>query len=98
MSENDLDLSALLPRVIERDEAATRSLVEHLHPLVARIVRAHLPRGEDERDLEQEIFLKIFRRLESWRGQVPFEHWVSRVAVNTCIDLLRARKARPAVV
>ena len=98
MSEDNLDLSGLLARVRQRDEAAARTLVEHLHPLVARIVRAHLPRGEDEQDLRQDVFLKIFSRLESFRGDMPFEHWVSRVAVNTCIDQLRARRARPAVV
>jgi len=88
----------LLTRVRQRDESAAHALVEQLHPLVTRIVRAHLPRGEDEQDLQQDVFLKIFSRIESWRGQVPFEHWVSRVAVNACIDLLRARKSRPAVV
>lgn len=98
MTEDYPELSALLTRVRVRDEGAARVLVERLQSLVARIVRAHLPRGEDERDLQQEVFLKIFSRLDSWRGQVPFEHWVSRVAVNACIDQLRARKARPAVV
>ena len=98
MSEDNQDLPALLARVRQRDESAARALVERLHPLVARIVRAHLPRGEDEADLRQDVFLKIFARLGSWRGQVPFEHWVSRVTVNTCIDQLRARRARPSVV
>ena len=96
--EHDDELPALLARVRQRDEAAARALVERLHPLVARIVRAHLPRGEDEQDLRQDVFLKIFTRLESFRGEMPFEHWVSRVAVNTCIDQLRARRARPSVV
>src|ERR1041385_4978867 len=82
MSEENQELPALIARVQERDEAAARALVERLHPLVARIVRAHLPRGEDEADLRQEVFLKIFSRLESFRGDMPFEHWVSRVAVN----------------
>lgn len=97
-NDHDDEMPALLARVRQRDEAAARALVERLHPLVARIVRAHLPRGEDEQDLRQEVFLKIFSRLESFRGEMPFEHWVSRVAVNTCIDQLRARRARPAVV
>lgn len=97
-NDHDDELPALLARVAQRDEAAARALVERLHPLVARIVRAHLPRGEDEQDLRQDVFLKIFTRLESFRGEMPFEHWVSRVAVNTCIDQLRARRARPSVV
>ena len=97
-NDHDDELPELLARVRQRDEAAARALVERLHPLVARIVRAHLPRGEDEQDLRQDVFLKIFTRLESFRGEMPFEHWVSRVAVNTCIDQLRARRARPSVV
>jgi RNA polymerase sigma factor (sigma-70 family) len=98
MSEPNQDLPTLLARVRQRDEDAARTLVERLHPLVARIVAAHLPRGEDEADLRQEVFLKIFSRLESFRGDVPFEHWVSRVTVNACIDQLRARRVRPSVV
>ena len=97
-NDHDDELPALLARVRQRDEAAARALVERLHPLVARIVRVHRPRGEDEQDLRQDVFLKIFTRLESFRGEMPFEHWVSRVAVNTCIDQLRARRARPSVV
>ena len=98
MSNEKDDLGELLERVQQHDEDAARVLVERLHPLVARIVRAHLPPGEDEQDLRQEAFLKIFSRLDSFRGTVPFEHWVSRVTLNTCIDQLRARRARPAVV
>jgi len=98
MREDDQDLPALLARVRQREEAAARALVERLHPLVARIVHAHLPRGQDEADLRQDVFLKIFVRLDSFRGEMPFEHWVARVAVNTCIDQLRARRARPSVL
>ncbi len=74
---------------------AARELVEHLHPLVIRIVRAHLPRRMQEEDLAQEIFLKMFSRLSQYQGSVPFPHWVSRIAVTTCIDQLRAQKRRP---
>src|SRR6185437_13762418 len=43
----------------------------------------------------QEIFLKMFTRLAQYQGTVPFPHWVSRIAVTTCIDHLRAQKRRP---
>jgi RNA polymerase sigma-70 factor (ECF subfamily) len=45
--------------------------------------------------LSQEIFLKMFTRLAQYQGAVPFSHWVSRIAVTTCIDHLRAQKRRP---
>ena len=90
-----LDLAACLDRVRRRDQVAARELVDHLYPLVIRIVRSHLPRRVAEEDLAQEVFMKMFTRLEQYQGAVPFPHWVSRIAVTTCIDHLRAQKRRP---
>ena len=76
------------------DKAATR-LVEGLYGHVLRIVRNHLPRGLDESDLVQEVFMKVFASIDSFRGIQPFPHWVARIALNTCHDQLRRQKARP---
>jgi RNA polymerase sigma-70 factor (ECF subfamily) len=93
--DQSFDLAGCLGRVRKRDQVAARELVEHLHPLVIRIARAHLPRRVSEEDLAQEIFLKMFTRIDQYQGNVPFTHWVSRIAVTTCIDHLRAQKRRP---
>ena len=65
-----------------------------LYPLVISIVRNHLPRTEMEEDLTQEVFMKMFSRLGQYSGKQPFEHWVSRIALNTCYDRLRRQKTR----
>ena len=93
--EQSFDVAGCLDRVRRRDQDAARELVDHLYPLVIRIVRAHLPRRVSEEDLAQDIFVKMFTRLEQYQGAVPFPHWVSRIAVTTCIDQLRAQKRRP---
>lgn len=72
-----------------------RALMTHLHPLVAKIVRGHLPRRTDEEDLVQAVYVKVFTKLEQYRGEVPLEHWVSRVAVNTCLNEIAREKHRP---
>jgi RNA polymerase sigma factor (sigma-70 family) len=90
-----IDLAGCLGAVRLGDQAAARALVDHLYPLVIRIVRSHRPRRVAEEDLAQDIFLKMFTRLEQYQGAVPFPHWVSRIAVTTCIDQLRAQKRRP---
>ena len=95
MADETFDLVACLERVRQRDQIAARELVEHLYPLVIRIVRSHLPRRVAEEDLAQDIFLKMFTRLDQYKGAVAFTHWVSRIAVTTCIDQLRAQKRRP---
>ncbi len=96
MSEDQsFDLAGCLQRVRTRDQIAARELVEHLYPLVIRIIRGHLPRRVLEQDIAQEVFLKMFTRMDQYQGVVPFSHWVSRIAITTCLDHLRAQKRRP---
>ncbi len=95
MADESFDVAACLERVRKGDQIAARDLVDHLYPLVIRIVRSHLPRRVAEEDLAQDIFLKMFTRLDQYKGAVAFTHWVSRIAVTTCIDQLRAQKRRP---
>ena len=89
------ELSQLIARTRQSDEAAAKELVERLYPTIIRIVRNHLPRRELEEDLSQEIFLKIFSKIHQYRADMPFEHWVSRISLNTCIDHLRKQRNRP---
>jgi RNA polymerase sigma-70 factor (ECF subfamily) len=88
-------VAACAERVRRRDEDAARALFRHLYPLVARLVRSHLPRRTSQEDLVQTVFMKVFANLDRFSGTVPLEHWVSRIAINTCLNQLAAEKARP---
>jgi RNA polymerase sigma factor (sigma-70 family) len=92
---DDFDAGALVEAALRNDDEAARELVRRLHPLVAKLVRAHRPRRTAEEDLCQMIFIKVFQKLSQFSGKVPLEHWVSRVAVNTCLNQIEAEKARP---
>jgi len=95
MDEAPFDMAACLRRMAQRDEDAARLFMQRLYPLVLKLVRAHLPRRTSEEDLVQTVFMKIFAKLGQYSGQVPIEHWVSRIAVNTCFNELKAEKIRP---
>ena len=95
MGEESFDLPDCLRRVREHDGEAARLLVERLYPQVMRIIATKLPRRESQEDLAQDIFLKMFTKLEQYKGNVPFEHWVSRIAVNHCLNAIRAQQSRP---
>src|SRR5437867_4465137 len=92
---DDTDASALVHAAIQHDDEAGRALVRRLYALVAKIVRAHRPRRTDEEDLCQMIFIKLFQKLSQFSGKVPLEHWVSRIAVNTCLNQIQWEKIRP---
>jgi RNA polymerase sigma factor (sigma-70 family) len=93
------DIRTCLDNVLAGDDAAARDLVTLLHPLVMKIVRANRPKRLSEEDLGQEVFAKVFDRLATYqrRDGVPFEHWVARLAVRTCLDAIRSENRRPEV-
>ena len=92
-----IDVDACLRRWKEGDQAAAEELIRHLFPVISKIVRTHLPRRDDEKDLIQEILMKTFAKLHQFKGDAPITHWVSRLALTTCLDRLRAQKIRPEV-
>ena len=93
--EPSFDVAACVQQVRRRDEDAARALFQHLYPLVARLVRSHLPRRTSPEDLVQTVFMKVFANLDRFSGAVPLEHWISRIAINTCLNQLAAEKVRP---
>lgn len=95
MEDADITMVACLERVRAGDESAARELVERVYPVVIRIVRRHRPRAIQEEDLAQEVLIKMFTRLGQYRHEMPFAHWVSRIAVTTCLDHLRAQYRKP---
>ena len=97
MADPGFDMPACLGRVRNGDDEAARQLFRHLYPLVIRVVRSHLPKRVSDEDLAQTVFMKVFANLGQYSGRAPLEHWVSRIAVNTCIKALRAEKVRPEV-
>jgi RNA polymerase sigma-70 factor (ECF subfamily) len=89
--------AACLARIARHDPGASQELVEHCQALVWKLVRAHRSRSIPDEDLFQEVFLKLFSRLDRYepRDGIPFEHWLSRLAVRTCLDALRTERRRP---
>lgn len=90
-----IDEAPCLERVRSGDQLAARELVEYLTPMVTRIVKSRKPWRMADEDLMQEVYMRMFKRLHQYKGEVPFRHWVSRIAVSICIDHLRFHRRRP---
>jgi RNA polymerase sigma-70 factor (ECF subfamily) len=73
-------------------EALYRRHAARVHGVVLRLAGWQHARAED---LVQEAFLRAWRALPQWRGDSAFGTWLHRLAVNTALMDLRARKARP---
>jgi RNA polymerase sigma-70 factor (ECF subfamily) len=90
---NPSEVTEWIQLTIEGDEESAKHLMDFLHPQVMSIVRARLPRRGCVEDLSQDIFIRIFRKLEQYSGKVPLKHWVSRIAVNMCTNAYHKAKA-----
>jgi len=85
----------LIRRWLEhRDESAARALMDHLFPLVSRIVRRHVTGRDSPEDLCQEAFTRFFTQLHRYDTTQPLENWVSRLTLNVCRNHWRHQSRR----
>src|SRR5260370_14460222 len=74
------------------DAASSARLVKKYPPGVSATHRRYARRESEVQDIVQEVWLKAFQKLKTFRGEAPFEHWLMRLAVRTCYDFLRAHQ------
>ena len=82
----------LIAEVIKGDAASFEPLVQKYSPRVFATARRYARRESEVEDIVQEVWLKAFQKLSSFRGEAPFEHWLMRLAVRTCYDFLRGHQ------
>ena len=83
------------------DQDAFEQLVRVYDQSVLRQAMNLLRSPEEARDVYQEVFLKVFRNLHTFRFDCSFHTWLYRIVTNVCLDHLRkrgVRKEEPSVV
>jgi RNA polymerase sigma-70 factor (ECF subfamily) len=78
--------------VLKGDPASFEPLVEKYSPRLFAMARRYARRDDEVSDMVQEIWIKAYQRLGSFRAEAPFEHWLMRLAVRTCYDFLRGHQ------
>jgi RNA polymerase sigma-70 factor (ECF subfamily) len=82
----------LIAAVLAGDAASFEPLVQKHSPRVFATARRYARRESEVDDIAQEVWLKAFEKLKSFRGEAPFEHWLMRLTVRTCYDFLRGHQ------
>jgi len=85
----------LLPRCRQGDELAWEVLVRQHQGRVCAIAYGYTGDQDEAYDLAQEIFVRVYRSLDSCEDPERFISWLTRIARNACVDHLRRLKARP---
>lgn len=93
MSDQDL-----IKRCKTGDREAFNMLVQTYQKQVFNIAYSMLSDYEDASDATQEIFVKVYKSIETFRGQSSFTTWLYRICANVCNDFLRKRQRRASTV
>lgn len=82
----------LVHRFLGGDETAFEELFQRHSPWVFRRCLAMVGCWEDAEDLTQEVFLTVYQKLGSFRGEASFRLWLGRICNHRCVDFLRRRE------
>jgi RNA polymerase sigma-70 factor (ECF subfamily) len=82
----------LIAAAVNGDTACFEPLIQKYSPRVFATARRYARLEREVEDIVQEVWIKAFQKLASFRGDAPFEHWLMRMAVRTCYDFLRAHQ------
>jgi len=87
------DDDAVMTRIAGRDALAFSRVVERHAPMLHRVAYRMIADGAEAEDIAQEALLRLWASAERWRpGQAGIAAWLTRVAVNLCLDRLRRRR------
>jgi len=90
-----LDVATLVQRCRRGDALAWEALVRRFQSRVYSVAYHYVRNAEEARDLAQEVFVRIYERLDGFHGEDRFLPWLLSLTRNACIDRLRRIKARP---
>ncbi len=85
------DDAECIDRVLRGDIDRFSELITRYQPHVLKIVQGHVP-ADRAAEVAHDVFVRAFAGLSQYAGQVPFEHWLSRLSVRACYDFWRAHR------
>jgi RNA polymerase sigma-70 factor (ECF subfamily) len=86
--------TALIRAAQGGDAEAFEQLVRSYDQTVLRMALNLLHSQEDARDVYQEAFLRVYKKLPQFRFDCSFSTWLYRIVANLCLDQIRKRKVR----
>ncbi|NLD86912.1 MAG: sigma-70 family RNA polymerase sigma factor [Clostridiales bacterium] len=87
-----LDINEAVKRAKNGDINAFEIIVKTYEKKIYNLALRYNNNREDAFDISQEVFIKVFRSIGSFKEESSFSTWLYRVAVNVCIDYQRKNK------
>ncbi len=91
---SDEEVLSLVKKVKKGDTSAFEQLVIIYQKFVYGTVLANVKNKEDAEDISQEVFLKAWKNIGSFRADSSFATWLHKITKNTVLDFIRKRNGR----
>lgn len=92
MALNSLDERYLVEQAKDGDVEAFERLIQSVKLLVINTAFTYLKDYEEALDCSQEVFIKAYRNMSSYKENSAFSTWIYQITKNQCIDMLRRRR------
>ena len=87
----------LIARLQAGDDRAVQDLADHYGPRIYQLALRHMKNREDAEEVAQDVLLKVYRKVGTFRGDAALSSWIYRITFNTAMSRLRtSRLARAA--
>jgi RNA polymerase sigma factor (sigma-70 family) len=82
----------VVEKVLRGDTKAFSVIIKNTEGLVAQIIFKMIPNREDRNDIAQDVYLKAFQKLASFKFEAKLSTWIGQITYNTCVNFLEKKK------
>ena len=86
----------LIRRLQTGDEEAVREVADRYGHRIFQMALRHMKNREDAEEVTQDVLLKVYRKIDKFRGDAALSSWIYRITFNTAMSRLRTRRAERA--
>ncbi len=86
--------SELIARLKKKDREAFKIMVEKWQDMVYNTALGFLQNAEDAEDTAQEVFIRVFESVSSFKEKSKLSTWIYRITVSKCLDHIRKKKRK----
>jgi RNA polymerase sigma-70 factor, ECF subfamily len=84
---------ALIARLRARDESAVADLDAVYRSRIQQLALRYVKNPEDAEEVAQDVLMKVYRKIDAFRGDAALSSWIYRITFNTVMSRLRGQKA-----
>src|SRR5436309_2297966 len=95
MDDPDLPIVRALQ---EGDDSALDELIARHQESIFRFICRHVVSEADAVELTQEVFIRVYFHIASYKPESTFAHWLYHIALNLCRDFAKSRRAKQAAI